>query len=628
MCGVTGYLLKSPTSETGLIDRLLAGVRRRGPDDEGVFVACRPTGQTAQGATERSTPGVRARHPQSKALGIAHDVALAHSRYAIIDTSDDAHQPFVSADGDVCAILNGEIYNYVELRALLAAEGISCRTASDTEVLVEGFRAWGDRLWSQLNGFWAVMIYDRRDATLTIARDRMGVAPLYYRETPAGIFISSLIRPLLGVSPETDAPDLASVRGFALSGIKDFGERTCYRDVQSFPPATVLRFKRDAVRCADAELTRFWSLPTARWSERDLTFEEAARGFRERLVRSVELRLRADVPVAFELSGGLDSSSVAACAALLGHPIHAYTVSVPGRDELPFANSVAHSLGFATHPLDAQGEQLIDDLASFTAIMEEPYHSPNVYSSYRMRQDIKRDGYAVVLSGSGGDELLGGYEYECWDAAAAAMWAEGKYGHVARHAFHHYAGTPARLRHSLRDLVGAVKSTLRPAPRADGAHATPAEQHRAAFSDLSFSGRVGFYFDVAHLPYYLRNGDHLTMSIPLEHRFPFLDVHVVEYGAQLPVSYLYRGGWSKAVLREAFRDVLPPDVAFRREKMGFPFPFEAFLSRHAAVLKPHADRARAYLDGGAPIPTWETLQQADPLLLWRLCSTGLWLSRT
>jgi asparagine synthase (glutamine-hydrolysing) len=262
--------------------------------------------------------------------------------------------------------------------------------------------------------------------------------------------------------------------------------------------------------------------------------------------------------------------------------------------------------------------------------MEEPYHSPNVYTSYTMRRAMKASGEAVVISGSGGDELLAGYEHDFWDAARKALWIDGARWQAVRHAIAHNAGSKARLRHSVREAIGAAKRGARSASRVmsradvqDNRAAEPAL--RQAYRGATFDERVRFHFEVAHLPYYLRNGDHLTMSIPLEHRFPFLDWELVEFGARIPVAHLYRDGWTKYALRQAMRNILPDSVVWRRDKMGFPFPFRRFLTEHESSLKPAACRAKNAGYGSGETFDYTAMTHGDPLRLWRLCSTGFWL---
>ncbi|MGI8842204.1 MAG: asparagine synthase (glutamine-hydrolyzing) [Gemmatimonadaceae bacterium] len=631
MCGLAGYVLAKPTTGTGLCVSLLDGVRERGPDDEGALIVHRGTGSIQLAATSRSVASARQRDAHlSDTSHITHDVVIAHARYAVIDLSEAAHQPFSSRDGSIVAALNGEIYNHIELRAALATEGVVCRTASDTEVLVEGYRIWGADLWKRLNGFWSVVLYDVRNGSVVISRDRMGVAPLYYRETEAGFFFASRIRPLLSVDPSDHSVDEDAVRMFIESGIKDHGAGTFYNAVKCFPAATTVTFARGHARLHGASINRYWQLPRQRMGRGEISLAEAAHGMHERLVRSVELRLRSDVRVAFELSGGLDSSSVVAAAAELGHRPRTYTVHVPERDELPWATAVARHFGIENTVLSASEGPIGNEAQRFARIMEEPYHSPNVYTSYTMRRAMKAHGEAVVISGSGGDELLAGYEYEFWDAARKALWMDGARWQVVRHAIAHTAGSKARLRHSVREAIGATKRGARSASRiASGGSvredAAPEPMMRRTYQNASFDERVRFHFEVAQLPYYLRNGDHLTMSIPLEHRFPFLDWELVEFGARIPVAHLYRNGWTKYVLRQAMRGILPDSVVWRRDKMGFPFPFRRFFTDHEASLRPSAYRTLNAGYGGAEAFDFTAMAHGDPLRLWRLCSTGFWL---
>ncbi len=631
MCGIAGYVLARPTTGTGLLGSLLDGVRERGPDDEGALIVYRGTGAKQLAATSRSVASARQRDVRvSEMSDMTHDVALVHARYAVIDLSEAAHQPFSSLDGSIIAVLNGEIYNHIELRAALAAEGVRCRTVSDTEVLVEGYRIWGADLWRRLNGFWSVVLYDARDRSVVISRDRLGVAPLYYRETEKGFFFASRIRPLLAVDPIDCSVADEVVRLFIESGIKDHGADTFYNAVKCFPAATTVTLARGDARLGGASINRYWKLPRQRMRRDEISLAEAAQGIHERLVRAVELRLRSDVRVAVELSGGLDSSSVVAAAAELGHRPRTYTIHVPERDELPWASAVVRHFGIENTVLTASEGPFGSEAERFARIMEEPYHSPNVYTSYTMRRAMKANGEAVVISGSGGDELLAGYEHDFWDAARKALWMDGARWQVVRHAVAHNAGSKARLRHSVREAIGAAKRGARSASRVvsraterDNRSAEPAL--RQAYRDASFDERVRFHFEVAHLPYYLRNGDHLTMSIPLEHRFPFLDWELVEFGARIPVAHLYRGGWTKYVLREAMRGILPDSVVWRKDKMGFPFPFRRFFTGHETTLRPAACRA---IDAGydsAETFDYTAMAHGDPLRLWRLCSTGFWL---
>jgi asparagine synthase (glutamine-hydrolysing) len=623
MCGIGGYAAARPEVRAApALETLLSGLRIRGPDDEGVclvdrrertMVPCRAGGTTGPWA-ERLPP---AGHEASR---FPHDVALVNARYAVIDRTPAAHQPFVTGDGSVVATVNGEIFNYRELRAALERERVVLRTAGDTEVLAEGYRLWGDEMWERLNGFWAVALVDLRSGELVLARDRLGVAPLYCREWAGGFWFASLIRPILAATgPAAIERDV--VAGFLETGLKDFDGLTCYEGVRSLPPATAVSLPPGVTTLSQARTRRFWEPPSRRLTPADLSFGEAVTRFRDTFFDAVSLRLRADIPVACELSGGLDSSSIAAAAAeQLGPATVTYTISVPEEDEEPYARGLRARYGHDYRVLHDVEERFLDDAERFTAIIEEPYHSPNIYTHYRMRARMKQDGIGVALTGSGGDEVLAGYEWDFWPAAAAELRAGGRGTQWAAHHLLLRLGTPGRAAGTLRDVFRRLRST----PPAPAGTATRASRLQAGYGSLDLLGRQRFHLEVAHLPYYLRSNDHFTMALPLEHRLPFLDYRLVNLGLSLPAAYLFRRGWTKYVLRKAMEPFLPRRIVWRREKRGFPFPLRRFLSTHRAAFAPLLGEVKG---AGLPVPAGSYADESarDPVRLWRACSTGLWL---
>jgi asparagine synthase (glutamine-hydrolysing) len=459
----------------------------------------------------------------------------------------------------------------------------------------------------------------------------MGVAPLYYRETEDGLVLGSSIRPLLAAGASRGSYDQDAIRGFLSVGLKDFDAATCYDAVRSFPPASVVRFPDGSSRLGDAAIAPFWAYPRRRWSRRDLSLTEAATQLRETLLAAVSVRQRSDLPAAYELSGGLDSSAVVACAALANSErLATYTVGVPERDEVPFAREMARRYGLHHRVLRGQEESFPGEAAAFATVMEEPYHSPNVFTCYQMRREMKADGFGVVLSGSGGDEVLAGYEYEFWPAAGRSLRQRGAWAHALRHAAGMHFGSAARLRVTLAETIGRFKAAAGVGLResrdwtSNGNPPPPAVDHWRRFAELPFTERVLFHFEIGQLPYYLRNNDHLTMAIPLEHRFPFLDYRMVELGLQLPIEYLFRGGWTKYAFRLAMEPLLPKAIAWRREKFGFPFPLRRFLRANSDSLQPYVNAVAA--TGLLPRRTnYSELLRTSPLALWRACSTGIWL---
>jgi asparagine synthase (glutamine-hydrolysing) len=634
MCGIAGYLLRGCTEGPNrpCLEALLEGVRPRGPDDEGICFIDRSGRRATHCRTGRTVPNIAARLPDYRAESgaVPHDAALLNTRFAIIDPSERGHQPFASADQSVIAVYHGEIYNHPELRSQLQKSGVVFRTACDTEVLVEGYRKWGDELWERLNGFWAVALFDGSDGSLVLSRDRFGVAPLYYREEAEGLFFASSIRPLLDAVPRGGAIETGVLQGFIDTELKDYDERTCYARVKSAPPATALRIPAGACTLQDAAATVFWTYPDRAASVQELPFDKAVRDFRDIFLDAVAIRLRSDVRLAFELSGGLDSSSIVAAAAAQGETVTTYTLKVPESDEEPYARTLLQRYKLDYRVVERPEADFLEDASEFIRIMEEPFHAPNVYTHYKLRQLMKQDGVHVVLAGSGGDEAFAGYQYDFWPQARADLMRQ----HQRMQAYSFDVASNLRswrrsreaawntLKRIKRSVFNGGKPTVdrRPAVR------NTAERFTRSYPGLDFHQQRLYHFQVGLLPYYLRSDDHFSMALPMEQRSPFLDYRIVDFGLRIPAAHLFRRGWTKYILRKAMEPFLPRAVIWRKEKMGFPFPLRPFLQQHRSAFVPLVDAvAQAGLSNERG-SDYDALLQRQPHRLWRICSTGLWLT--
>ena len=636
MCGIAGYVLKAPVSHQnrGYIDALVGPIRMRGPDDEGVCLIDRERRFVRSYRTDfTSSKMSHLPHIGDDIRRLAHDAALIHTRYSIIDLSEGGHQPFVSQDGSIIAVFNGEIYNYVELREELVAKNVRFLTSSDTEVLVEGYRIWGNDLWNKMNGFWAVVLYDVRSDELVFSRDRIGVAPLYYRELPEGLFFASLIQCLIDISPTDIEMDEDVVEGFVQTGIKDHDHSTFYRQIRCLPSLTTLTLRRGQFLLREGEARKYWDFPARRLGAGDISFNEAVGRYRDIFFNAVDVRLRADVKVAFELSGGLDSSSVVAAAAVLKrNDITTYTVSIKGADEEPYARAMLERYPLDYHVLKHLEGDFKSECRAFAKIMEEPYDNPNAYSHHCMLRRMKSEGVSVVITGAGGDEVLAGYESSFWPKAyeelrqMGLVWTAEWYEFCRR--FKTLRRTGETLSHYLLDVPGYLRRRLLPDEpvQAGSSVTTAAGNYRKSYGRLSFHEQALYHFRVALVPFYMRSSDHFTMSIPIEHRFPLLDYRMVELGLQIPIPYLFKGGWTKYLLRKAMEPYLPEKIVWRRKKMGFAFPYRHYFTQHADVFEPQwnqyhnrgilTDRPGSYRD----------LLKIDPVKLWRTLSTAIWLA--
>jgi asparagine synthase (glutamine-hydrolysing) len=603
MCGIAGYCLNKPiVPKREQMDLLMQPLLKRGPDDQGICFISR----------EQNTVLHFNGHN-----GVLHDIALFHTRFAILDLSDKGHQPFTSHDGSITAVFNGEIYNFIELRKELQSVGVVFKTQCDTEVLVEGYAFWRDSLWSKMNGFWAVCLYDRRSQSFILARDRIGVAPLYYRETSQGLFFSSYIESLVEIGGEKATVNLDVMSGFLQTGFKDIDGTTFYNEINTVPAATAVHLLKSQSLFSKAERRPYWFLPDARLTEKDISFDEAVKKFREIFFNAVDIRLRADVKVAFELSGGLDSSSIVAAAAAMGHDITTYTAKVAGADEEPYARFMQSKYKLDYRVISKVEDNFSKDVAAFSRLMEEPYDNPNAYTHYQMLKEMNAQGTKVVITGAGGDEVFAGYESSFWPKAYQEWKKEGVSSYVKAdwYEFCRRFKTPQRSYDTLKHYL------VRPWQKKSSAQKegiTTALKHRSQYDSLSFNEQRRFHFNVALLPYYMRSSDHFTLGIPVEHRFPLLDYRLIEFGMKLPISYLFCNGWTKYILRKAMQPYLPEKIVWRRQKMGFQFPYVQYLTAQRQVFEPVFKRAY-------PEYNYGSLLKSDPIALWRFISTAIWL---
>jgi asparagine synthase (glutamine-hydrolysing) len=546
MCGIAGFVGYGYGEDTGRVLRQMChAIRHRGPDDEGQFFA------------------------DSAALGMR--------RLSIIDLATGS-QPIGNEDGSVQVVFNGEIYNYRSLRERLSREGHELATSGDTETLVHLYEDEGVGLVDSLRGMFAFAVWDEREKQLFIARDRIGIKPLYYWQRPQGIAFASELRALLNLPdfrPVIEPDALASYLAFGY--VRD--PLSIFRDVYKLPPGHRLTWH--PVRGTRVE--KYW---TPVRPEVEVVDEAAAIAeLRERLFDAVECHLEADVPVGVFLSGGLDSSSVAAAVRQLGRIPRTFSIGFAQQEynEAPDAALVAQHLG--TEHTEFIIEDCPDLLNEVISCFDEPFADssaiPTLLVSQLARQHVK-----VVLSGDGGDELFGGYDR--YLTAAGHSELRPFLQDLARRIGRSLPfGSPGRNR--ILDLGRSrrgryVTLVAKALSVADGGVARPALAERAGpferLLDTAFDAAserdILAQFMLVDLTTYLP-GDILTkvdrasMATSLETRVPLLDHELVEFAVAVPTHMKIRDGQGKWLLREAVRDLLPAEV-FNKRKQGFAAP--------------------------------------------------------
>src|SRR5262249_26281486 len=384
MCGIAGIAQSRPDGAQA-VAHMLRLMEYRGPDDSGIV-------SFDDAATH---------------------VCLGHRRLSIIDLSADGHQPMPDRDGMLVLTYNGEIYNYVELRAELAALGVSFKSQSDTEVIIEAYRAWGAKCLDRFNGRFAGALYDRRRQVLFCARDRYGEKPFLYVAKPGFFAFASEYKALLSL-PEVDgACDEMRLLRAAHNPSRglDGDRQTVFNDIAQLLPAECLELD---VLTAGCRVWRYWKVeprPLREPADERAIFEE----FRGLLTDSIRIRMRSDVPSGSCLSGGLDSSAIVSVVRqLIGKdaPYHTFTGRFPGTyaDEWQFAEDVVAAANVTSHVVEPTAERLVDELPAFVWHNELPVSSTSQYAQWCVFRLAKDNGVTVLLDGQGADELLGGYE--------------------------------------------------------------------------------------------------------------------------------------------------------------------------------------------------------------------------
>lgn len=556
MCGILGVLNPSP-SDRARAKAALDLIAHRGPDGEGRYDA--------------------------------PDIHLGHRRLAIIDLSAAADQPMTDPATGATLIFNGEIYNYREVRDELKALGVAFLTASDTEVLLRAWLQWGAAMFPRLNGMWAFALWDPRDSSLVLARDRFGVKPLHYALVDGRLLFASEPKAILALEPSLAEPNAEELRDFFAISRMHAGDRGFHKAIHNLPAATFARVNPAAPRVRP-EI--YWSYPEADPSARS---DEDPDAFAALFESAVWLRMRSDVPVGLTLSGGLDSSAVlAAAGGRLQCFTSIYTAALRGEEAW-----AAKAAAIAEAPLTAVEAHLddwSDALGQAIDHMESPSYSPAILPLWMIMRTARRSGVPVLLEGQGADEILGGYA----SYAPGAIFEAVRRGENPLAMTRRMAQTFTWKWLSLWLLRAALPGPFSVWRRARGGQSLlqpglkasqPEQRSHELFAQLK-EDHAGWV-----LPALLHYGDAISMAHGVESRLPFMDYRLVEWVFRRRPN-LFENGETKSPVRRFLRAHGYGIIADRRDKQGYPTPLSHWLRAAGG-----ARFEEALLDRAAPI--WE-----------------------
>ncbi|NML19597.1 asparagine synthase (glutamine-hydrolyzing) [Pseudoflavitalea sp. G-6-1-2] len=590
-----------------------------------------------QGCIQAMIRPMQHRGPDATGFYTDDDIAFGHLRLSIVDLSDAANQPFEDASGRYRIVFNGEIYNFREVKKQLT--GYDFHTSGDTEVLLAAYIKWGASCLQYLKGMFAFAIWDTLEKKMFLARDRMGVKPLYYYTNGDVLLFASEIRGLMGSGLVPRKVNQQAIREFLSYQSVGF-PLAIIEDVHQLEAGSYMTVSRQSI-----ETTKYWSVSDRK---KQFDFGDSTRveqRVRELLHQAVEQRMISDVPIGAFLSGGIDSSAVVGLMAeSSAAPINTFTIGFDEKDydESEYAAQIAKKFNTDHSRVLLRPSVFLDELTNALDAMDTP--SGDGVNTYVVSKAIKQHGLTVALSGVGGDELFAGYPFFKQYLQLKKFDKLWKLGSVPRHAMAAIYGIKGSNKaERLRGLLTAPScsiagfypefrriispSLINKLTDLEGSNITAVEKNLAGLNGSLHSFPLLSQVSIAEYLGYtqhtlLKDTDQMSMAVSLEVREPFFDHELIEYVLAIPDSYKFPD-IPKSLLVRSLKGLLPPEIVHRR-KQGFLFPWAVWMKKDLfnfcdQRLKRMAERD--FLNGKELLSYWNKFQQGDPSVRWM----ELWL---
>lgn len=522
-----------------------------------------------------------------KSLFFKNDtVALGHVRLSIIDLTEAANQPM--AVDKYYVIFNGEIYNYIELKKELSEKGYSFKTHSDTEVLVKAYDCWGENCVSKFNGMWAFAIYNTVENTMFCSRDRFGIKPFNYYADKNKFIFSSEIKPIITYDSKLRKPNYNSIGLYCRESVGGENPETWFKDINRLLPGHNLVVKQNKIT-----IYRYYNYENKRQS---ISLEDAKQQFHDLFIDAVKLRMRSDVPVGVTLSGGHDSTSVAAGIRQFNkEAINTYTARFPEfvDDESAAAEKTNQHFNLNGNPVIIDfGNDYIDVLSKIIYHLESGHHSPSIFPLWKIYEEAKKN-VTVVLEGQGADELLAGYIEVFASFYLFEKLKKFQFGlfisSFKKLAKNYSVKTmflmclrlmlPAFIRKLIRRYVLKYEGIL------EGNLKNYEYKYSPECNSDSYLIKALQESHQTTLVNLLHYGDAISMAFSVESRLPFMDYRLVDLAMSLPEDYLIAEGKGKYIQREALRHILPEHINVEHKKLGFPTPINDFFANNKLMLE-------------------------------------------
>lgn len=564
MCGIAAILKSRDVNcPADILNAMRDEVSYRGPDDRGSKFFRRFGATYAE--LERS---------QSES---AWEIGLGHRRLSILDLSIAGHQPMVYGKR-FWIVYNGEVFNFIEIRAELKRLGHNFQSSSDTEVILAAYSEWGSACFAYFRGMWGLVIFDSQRNEVILCRDRLGIKPLYFWERPGLIAIASEIKQFLHVPGFNPRIDLQASNLYLQAGYED-PNRSFFCDVRPVPAGSWMTIALDGLKISTPE--SYWHPERVQVVVK--SSDEAAQLFSNKLKESVGMHLRSDVPVGCALSGGLDSSAIAVLVSGMNNdhevPLHTFTCTFPGHklDERQYVDAVLANIHALAHFSTPDPREFLEDLNRFIWIHDEPVGHLSMYSGYCIARLTHKAGVPVTLNGQGGDEIFSGY-WQTYFMHLRDLWRQGRRLALAGHFLGAYLGN------GNPDLIGQIPVMLRryrsrkkKTLQLRNVLAKHSPSHLQDVMVMNEHTRRIHEIRNMFLPRLLKWDDRNSMAFSIEGRYPFLDHELIELCLSFQPQTLYSRGWTKQPLRLGLDKELPKEIRHRRSKISFGTPQDDWL---------------------------------------------------
>lgn len=628
MCGISGYYsFHKSISSTNILEMNQA-IKHRGPDDEGFWLYNHS--QRISFSGNDSTTKIKEQFPVLQER--SSEIALGFRRLSIVDLSEKGHQPMLSENEQIIITFNGEIYNFKKIRKELEILGHVFRSNSDTEVILKAYQEWGNSVFVMLDGMFAICIVNLVSQQLILARDRVGMKPLFYHQSEEGLVWASEIKALLKnefVKPEINWNGVYTNFLFQTT----LAPQTCFQDIFSLEPASFM-----TIDLADHKITKekFWVLPLS--SVKNVSEEEAVSKIDELLSESISEQLYADVPVAVMMSGGIDSTLIASKSKSFNSDINTYTISYPfSEEEVKNASLAARHFGVSHDIKEVSDYEALEQLKENIQHFEEPYSGFEVLinaAKYAHDRDFK-----VVLSGNGADELFAGYSHTLklnrwllmrnFNFVSPFIFTKDKFSQRVKNYF---------SQDDMFDFFRQSQISMRPLEAKSLIASDIYSKIDSNFSKYhiseskNYSGYFEYDMKYSLSSHHVFRDDLSAMKYSVEFRYPYLSNSLINYVASLPEKFRFNGTQNKPLLRKTAEKYLPESV-LNMPKKGFSFPVHYFIKnekrvRDFIVENLESLKKRNFFNSVVIDEWWNHREnEYDWVKIWQLVTFELWYQK-